>query len=271
MGWRGRHQRSWIFVDTGYNHDGQFESELLHEEPCEIYGMFGVVKADYADNWYVIWRPNRNHTQHYDIKVMSDTNLVRHSRAYDSLEEAIDSITYWLANFEPPAKRKRFRPRDAQQNKVYVWEHVMAREIGPKEIADGNIYSKLERRRSHDYLQTFLVDVCGELGEKIPKLKFRTGGTTSYAGADIRLISDHCTRTVLLHELSHILHRRWGNRSNGKRHQAHGQEFVGIFAYMFIRFGGIDKREIIGHATEAKIKLLLPEQYWDWNESRKAA
>jgi hypothetical protein len=147
----------------------------------------------------------------------------------------------------------------------------MAMEIGPKEITGGAIYSKLERRRSPDYLQSFLVDVCGELGEKVPELKFRTGGTTSYASADIRLISCHRTRTVLLHELSHILHRRWGNRTDGKRHQGHGQEFVGIFAYMLIRFGGIDKREIIGHATKAKVKLLLPERYWDWNESRRAA
>jgi hypothetical protein len=279
MGWRGRHHRNWIYVETGFNHDSQFEAELLHEEPCEIYGLFGVVCAPYTENWYVIWRPNRNYTQWFDIKVMSrEPDRYGHSTAYDSLEEATDSIEYWLANFVPPEKHKRHRPRDSQKNKLYTWEHVMATEIGPKEIGDGPViklmtreYNTLERKRSKTELHAMLRHVCTTLGEKEPPLKFRTGGSCSYAGTDIRLLPVHCTYTVLLHELSHILHKRWGKETDGKRHQAHGQEFVGIFAYMFIRFGGIDKRAIIGHAVKAKIKLLLPKQYWDWNESREAA
>lgn len=271
MGWRGRHQRTWIFVDTGYNHDSMFESELLHEEPCEIYGMFGVVRADYTDNWYVIWRPNRNHTQHYDIKVMSDTGHYGHSTAYDSLEDAIDSITYWLANFEPPAKHKKSRPRDSQKTKVYGWEHLMAREIGPKEIADGNIYAKLERKRSHKHLRNFLTNVCKQMNQKVPKLKFRTGGTTSYAGGSfggIRLLPCHCTELVLIHELTHILHRRVGNRSGGKRHQSHGPEFVGLYMYTLILYAGVDEEKILAHAKENKIKYLLPP---DWPPMEKAA
>lgn len=147
----------------------------------------------------------------------------------------------------------------------------MAREIGPKEIADGNIYNKLERRRSKDELHAMLQHVCTTLDEKIPTLKFRTGGSCSYAGIDIRLLPCHRTYTVLLHELAHILHRRWGRKTDGKSHQAHGREFVGIYAYLFVRFGGIDKSEIIRHAIGNKVKILLPKQYWDWNESRKAA
>jgi hypothetical protein len=193
---------------------------------------------------------------------------------YPTEEAAIASIDYlWQQDFVHPEKHKRYRPRDSQKTKVYRWEHIAANELGPKEIHErGHEISTLERKREHLYIQMFLSEVCLELGEEKPELTFRSGGSTSSAGyAGIKLLPCHCTRTVLLHELAHILHRYWGTKTNGKKHQAHGKEFMGIFAYLLIRFGGIDKTAIIRHARDRKVNLLLPEQYWDWKEKESKA
>jgi hypothetical protein len=280
---RGRHSRNWVYIDSGYHNDSQFEAEVQHEEPCEIYGLFGVVEGRWSGNWYVFWRPNRNHTLHYDLKVMIDPLSHDREIAYKSCGEAVDSITYWLANFVPPAKFKKTRPRDSQKNRCYTWEHKMARDIGPEEFVETRRYpsgdssgvmrNKLERRRSHDLLQSVLEHICNNLGEKVPELKFRSGGSHSFGGTKIRLLPCHCDYLVLMHELAHVLHRRWGRKTDGKRHQSHGQEFVGIYAYLLIRFGEVEKGALLRHAVNAKIKLLLPEQYHEWatTTEKKAA
>lgn len=284
---KGRHERNWVWIDTGYQHDGRVEVEIIHEEKSEGHGVFGVVAPFYTgESWYVIWRPNRNYTTDWKIVVMSEKQESKYSWRegqmedvsvqYDSLGKAIESLSYWQKTFERPEKPKLYRPRDSQKSKMYRWEHRMVEQIGPREItSEGREVSTCERKREHMYLHMYLNEVCNQLGEEKPDLKFRSGGRSSYGGIEIRLLPNHCTITVLLHELAHVLHRRWGRETpNGVIHQAHGKEFVGIYAYLLIRFVGIDKHELLGHAVKSKIKILLPEQYWEWirtNTERKVA
>jgi hypothetical protein len=281
MSWKGRHSRNWIWADIDYNRS---EYELEYEKDASDYGVFGVIGNGYDDEdgeWYVIWRPNRNHTTEYYVKVMSKI-VQQYSWGgtrdepikYDTLDDAISSITTrWQNEFERPEKPKRYRPRDSQKSKLYRWEHIMAREIGPTEPnVEGKDIDMLHRKRDHIYLRMFLNAVCNELGEDKVDLKFRSGGRSSFGGlCGIQLLPCHCHHLVLLHELAHVLHVRWGKKTNGKKHQSHGKEFTGVFAYLLIRFGGIDKTGIIRHAREFKVNLLLPEQYWDWKEQESKA
>jgi hypothetical protein len=252
---------------------------VLHEESCDDYGVFSIVKKDsYAshdDYFVVVWRANRNATRDTTMMRSDEENpWDRVDIHYDTLNEAIESIPHWNKTFKTPKKFKSSRPRDSQKQKMYLWEHAMAAKIGPEEFVETNRYpsgdsvgvmhNKLELKRSHRLLQNVLDHVCLNLGEKTPELKFRTGGSHSFGGYSIQLLPCHCNYLVLLHELAHVLHRRWGTRTDGKRHQSHGQEFVGIYAYLLIRFGEIDKDAILQHAAQSKIKLLLPEQYWTW-------
>ena len=279
MGWKGRHFRNWVTLNSG----GWLcdEYEIMYEESAQGYGVFGVV--GYDDEWRVIWRPNRNHTTDYYIKVMVDRipcadytwrKFREDHTYYKTLDEATRSIaTRWQDEFVGD-KPKRYRPRDSQKRKVYRWEHKMAYEIGGKERLEGSNHdtTMLERLCAHEYLQMFLKSICYELGEEAPELKFRTGGRSSKGGYRIRLLPCHCNQLVLIHELAHVLHRRWGTKTNDQQHQSHGKEFVGIYAYLLIRFGGIDKDEIIGHARFSTVNLLLPERYWNWAKiKRKAA
>jgi hypothetical protein len=273
MGWKGRHQRNWIRLGTWGD-----EYEIHHEEQSNTYGIFGVV--GYDDEWRIIWRPNRNYTTDWKIDVMSKKIEVSYSNypreeevIYPTEEDAIAAIAHWQENFDHPKKPKRYHPRDSQKRKVYRWEHKMAFDIGDQELLDGahRNTTVLERKHDHAHLQTFLSEICSELGEKTPELKFRTGGRSSKGGYRIRLLPCHCNHLVLIHELAHVLHRRWGTKTNDVRHQSHGKEFVGIYAYLLIRFGGIDKDAIIGHARFSTVNLLLPERYWEWKAVKEKA
>jgi hypothetical protein len=275
MGWKGKHNRDWVYLDDGYNS----EYEVHQNIKSNTYGVFGIV--GYDNEWMVFWRPNRNCTTSYYTKLMTEKVESPHSYSgysteavvYATEQDAVDAVeSRWQENFVHPEKRKRYRPRDSQKGKVYRWEHIMAFELGAKEIInERREVIALERRRDNMHLHMFLNEVCQGLREKKPVLKFRSAGRHSFGGITIQLLPCHCTRLILLHELAHVLHRRWGTTTNGKKHQSHGKEFVGIYAYLLIRFGGIDKTAIIRHAAKHKIQLLLPEQYWNWCEKEKKA
>jgi len=278
-GYSGYHERSWVWIDTGYHNRGRIECELEHEVKSTDYGTFGVAHGfGYDEHWWVIWRPNRNYTQEWKISVMSEMRESQFSWekgkmeyapvTYDTLGAAVASLEHWQKSFLHPPRRKRSRPRDSQKSKVYKWEHLMADALGEVELDErGREVSALERKRDHMYVHMFLNDVCRELGESVPELKFRTGGRHSFGGTKIQLLPCHCNHLILLHELAHVLHRRWGRKSaKGVRHQSHGQEFVGIYAYLLIRFANIDKFEIIRHALRFRVQMRIPEQYWVWVE-----
>ena len=115
--------------------------------------------------------------------------------------------------------------------------------------------------------------MCDELDTEEVELKFRSAGSCSTGSAwRIRLLPSHQSKLVLIHEFSHTMHswKYWGDKDEktGKKHQAHGPEFVGVYMYLLIRFGGIDKDAITRHANEHNIKFRLPEQYWEWEKSR---
>jgi len=276
MSWKGRHSRDWVRVTLDYYHN---EYEIRYEEDASNYGVFGIVTDGYDDdddNWYVIWRPNRNHTTEYYIKVMS--NAVEMSWGgtrdeaikYSSLGDAKASIAeHWQTNFKYPEKPKRYRPRDSQKGKLYRWEHIMARDLSSTVINDkGREVDALHQIHDHLYLRMFLTEVRQELNEKAVELRFRSGGRSSFGGiSGIQLLPCHCHHLVLLHELAHVLHKRWMNTIGSEKHQSHGREFVGVFMYLLIRFGGVDKSEITRHANRYKIDFLLPTQYWEWEDS----
>ena len=271
---KGKHHRNWIRPAVGSYCD---EFEVTHEEQSENYGLFGVFDYYDGDEWMVFWRPNRNCTTDWKIKLMEDKIEVSYSNyprteevKYKSEAEAIASISdRWQKEFIPPEKPKRYRPRDVQKTKLYRWEHIMAREVGPTQ--DG--IDMLHQKHPHVRIQMMLNSVLQLLGEKDVTLRFRSGGSSSYGGqySGIQLLPCHCNHLVLLHELAHVLHGRWGNKTNGDKHQAHGREFVGIFMYFLIRFGGVDKSEIIRHANEHNIDFLLPTQHWEWEDSQEKA
>jgi len=272
MGWKGRHHRNWIRPGIGSWCD---EFEVIHEEKSENYGLFGVFAYYDDEEWMVFWRPNRNCTTEWKIKVMSEKIEVSYSNypreeeiKYPTEEDAIAAIAHWQENFEHPEKPKRYRPRDSQKGKLYRWEHIMAREIGPTELNSERKVDLLHQKHDRRYIRKFLKTVCNELGAEDIDLKFRSGGNCSSAGyCGIRLLPCHLNHLVLLHEAAHIQHRHWGNKTDGNKHQAHGREFVGIFMYFLIRFGGVDKSEIIRHANEHKIDFLLPTKFWEWEDS----
>ena len=87
---RGTHPRNWIQVDTGYENDGLVDADIHHEEPCEPYGTFGVIDGGYysRNKWYVIWRPSRRNTRHWDIRVMTHPGQQRVG-VYDCCDDAI--------------------------------------------------------------------------------------------------------------------------------------------------------------------------------------
>jgi hypothetical protein len=279
MGWKGRHCRNYVELNpSGW--EGEYE--VKHEIKSTDYGTFGIVEIGYDDEFMVFWRPNRNHTTSYYCKTMeaqfeclySHTGFSNEPVIYPTIEEATASIPHWQKNFIHPPKRARHRPRDSQKGKVYRWEHIMAFELGGQERLEGyrRDTSILERKHAHIPLRMYLNSVLQLLGEKSVELKFRSGGRHSFGGYQIQLLPSHCNHLILLHELAHVLHRRWGTKTNKQRHQSHGKEFVGIYAYLLIRFCGIDKTKIIRHARTYKVNLLLPEQYWEWKEAeRKAA
>ena len=275
MGWKGRHCRDYVELNSS-GYEGEYE--VRHEIKSTDYGTFGIVEIGYDDQFMVFWRPNRNHTTSYYCKTMEANVECRYSHTgfsnevvvYPTMEAAIDSIPHWQKNFIHPPKRKRYRPRDVQKTKLYRWEHIMAFEIGPT-TTDG--IDTLHNIHPHIHLRMFLNSVSQLLGEKSVELKFRSGGSSSYGGqySGIQLLPCHCNHLVLLHELAHVLHGRWGNKTGGNKHQSHGQEFVGVFMYLLIRFGGVDKSEIIRHANEHKIKFLLPTQHWEWEDVQEKA
>ncbi|KPL07299.1 hypothetical protein AMJ86_04750 [bacterium SM23_57] len=279
--WRGKHSRDYVQIDLGGYHN---EYEVIHEVKSENYGIFGIVER-YDDELYVFWRPNRNCTTDWKIVVIHELVEVSYSTykrkepiEYKSLEDAIASIEHWQTSFEYPEKREKYRPRDSQKSKMYRWEHIMGRDLGKRvegKKALFTIPTELNIKRDHGYLQNFLNKICQDIGMKKPELKFRSAGSCSWGGLfEIRLLPSHCTQLVLTHEIAHAVHIHFGNKTDGKKHQVHGKEFVGYYMYLLIRFCGIDKDAIVRHANDHKIKFLLPEQYWEWakeSEGEKAA
>jgi hypothetical protein len=264
---RGYHSRNYIHFDVGC-YGVYTYYKVLHEITCSTRGVFSIVQ--YEPKTYVVaWRANRNTTR--------DTTLMIHGGIpswdypctnYKTLDEAIASIPYWNRTFNVP--KQPSRTRDAQKSKVYKWEHIMAADLTPTT----NGVNALTVKRDEATLQSQLEFICDVLGERTPKLKLRSGGGCSFAGEyhGIQLLPAHQNYLVLMHELAHILHIRWGSKdSYGNAHQSHGQEYVGVYAYLLIQFGGVEQHALITHAAKARVKLLLPTCYWDWANERKAA
>ncbi len=269
---RGKHERNYIEVDTGHYNDGFIDVGISHEEPCESYGTFGVIDGGcYSNQWYVIWRPSRRHTRNWDIKAMVDPLSFDHIIAYSSCGEAVDSLTYWKENFVPPERENHSRPRDAQKSRVYSWEKWASMTLSPEEEefekrpnggVARKIYASLERKRDKKYLREFLATICAELGEVAPELKFRTGGRCSKGSSErIRLLPCDFTQRMLLHELAHTLQNRW---HDWRTIQAHGKEFVGIYMYLLVRFGGVDYINLMRTANKRKVKFLPPTKQGEW-------
>lgn len=268
---RGTHERNYVEVDTGYDKDGFIDVYVDHEQRCKTRGTFGVIEGSYSGKWYVIWRPSRRHTRHWDIKVMVDPLSFDRIIDYGSCGEAVDSITYWLENYVPPEKEKQSRPRDAQKSRVYSWEKWASMTLSPEEeefVKRPNggvarkIYASLERRREKKYIKEFLSTVCVELGVPAPELKFRTGGRCSKGSSErIRLLPCDLTQRMLLHELSHTLQNRW---NDWRTIQSHGREFVGIYMYLLVRFGGVNYLGLLDTANKRKVKFSMPTEHGEW-------
>jgi hypothetical protein len=273
-------------VDTGYAYGRIEEVELDHEVKSATHGWFGVFETKYAEKYFVLWRATRNHQKEYNTFVMHNEvdkrpgySWKRDYIAYDSLADAINSIPTWETTFEFP-KPERRRLRDSQKSKFYTWEHMMVKALGPtEEIESGKwpngdttvvLRTIASRTRSEKYLNLALDHICINMYEDRPDLKFRTGGSMSTGGLrdGIKLLPCHMSLHILIHELAHVLTRTWFGR---RGIQGHGQEYAGVFAYLMIRFCDIDKSALISHAAKAKIKLVLPEKYWQWEERRTNA
>lgn len=275
---RGTHSRNFVEVDTGHYNDGFIDVDISHEEPCESYGTFGVIDGGcYSSQWYVIWRPSRRHTRNWDIKVMVDPLSFDHIIAYSSCGEAVKSLAYWKENFVPPERKKSGHVRDVQKSRVYSWEKWASMTLSPEEEefeprpnggVRRKIYASLERTRDKKYLRKFLKTVCAELGEEAPELKFRKGGQRSFGGNKrIRLTNFNLTQRMLLHELAHGLTYRWTKGDV----QSHGKEFVGIYMYLLVRFGGVDYINLMRSANKRKVKFLPPTEQGVWCLKEAAA
>ena len=272
---RGRHDRRWIkcydLDGNGYD-EYEVEYEVAAQDPG--YGVFSIIHHWYREKYYVVWRKNRNVTR--DTIVMRDPLggdhvWQREEVGYGTLDLAIMSLDAWNTCFEFPMREKRHRPRDSQKSKVYRWEHQMAKDIGTTEQVSTGKWPNgsesfvernyLERKRSDTFLRDALEHICFNMNEHPVELKFRTGGRSSFGGRNIRLLPCHRNLLVLLHELAHVLTRRW---YGGKRIQSHGPEFVGVYAYLLIRFGEVKRDAIVRHAAKANVKMSLPDRYWTW-------
>lgn len=280
---RGTHHRNFVYANVGHAHGHVHEVELEHETKSETYGWFSVFHSYYSSKYFVLWRATRNHQKEYTTFVMHDGvdqrpvySWERDYLAYDSMADALNSISMWERIFEFP-KPKRRRLRDSQKSKFYTWEHMMIKDLGPTEeveihkwpngdttVAEHAIAS---RKRSEKYLNLALDHICINMYVDRPPLKFRTGGSMSTGGLrdGIKLLPCHKNLHILIHELAHVLTRTWFGR---RGIQGHGQEYAGVFAYLMIRFCDIDKAALISHAAKAKVKLVLPEQYWEWEQER---
>lgn len=279
---RGRHSRNYIYCCYLREYE---EFEVVHEAPCTArYGIFSVIKDHWRENTYfIVWRKNRNTTRDTTIMregmPLGDAHPWQYDEAvYSSLQDAIDAIPHFNLNFEPPPKPKR-GPRDSQKRKVYRWEHVMAREVGPQvdnprwrpgHPRHGEKVPELEVWRDEKWITDFVAKVCRELNEEPVKVSFRSGGRCSFGGRwRIRLLPSHRNVLVILHELAHSFHGRWNARSH--QEQSHGKEFVGIYIYLLARFGGCDAQAVTMHAHRSKVKVVMPDRYWTWDALRKEA
>lgn len=288
MSYRGHHERDYIELDTGWDLDRLDSYYIEHEEKNPNgKGNFFVVSLRYFSGKHVVgWRPSRNALASYHTFAMTVTDPENPKRkvveSYSSMEDAIASIPFWAESFEVPehyTRKNSNKSRDSQKSKVYKWEHKMAFDIGPKIDADAGVWpntvvsrDKLHQRCTPQFLRNMLEHICINLGEKVPALKFRKSGSHSFGGTDIRLLPVHCNRLILLHELAHVLHRRWGNTDdNGKLHAGHGKEFVGIYVYLLTRFGEVDLNRLTGHLREYGIKYELPIQFSEWLMQQKKA
>lgn len=288
--YRGRHERDYVSIDSGWDLERCGAYYTLYEEANPHgKGSFFVVELTYTKTYIVGWRPNRNCTTEFHTHAMTTKELVdgrNRSKVvgYDSYDDAVASISEWARTFVIPehyTNKKNRRIRDSQKSRVYRWEHKMARDIGPKINVDLGIPAtklnsiqrdQLEQRCTNRFLLDFLAKICQDLDQEAPNLRFRKSGRCSYGGYDIRLLPEHCNRLILMHEFSHVLHRRWSK--NHDKEQSHGKEFVGIYAYLLIRFGGVDQDKLVEHMLEHNIKFEFPKQFGEWilaNNTRKAA
>lgn len=278
MSYQGSHDRNCLEVYLfGYSTWGR----VVYEANARIIGEHGVFSVVHIkDEGYIVaWRPGRNVTRHWNIRLMTnDVDGYPYGRTeiYETRQEACDSIPEWMYRFKYPKKEKHWRmPRDSQRSKVYRWEHKMAHDIGQKEEVLSKTYGgtgyistdvyverdSLSLRRSREFLQKTLNEICSGLDEEVPTLKFRSGGQRSYGGFNIRLAPSHNNTLILVHELAHVIHRRWGDWTT---ESAHGAEYVGIYAYMLVRFCGVDYNQLILHARDAGVKISMPKQFWNW-------
>jgi hypothetical protein len=244
---------------------------VRYERKHPVQGLISVCRNVGKGKYFIIWRNSRNSVR--DFLVMYRNSGIEYSSlfVFDDLESAVRNIPTAIAQFQVPqiyrkisTIRRTGRIRDSQRSKVYRWERG-------SRISTPDVINTL----SINDLREFSKSICSELGldfKECPTIRSRSGCSSGYYLVDniIKLIPEHHERLTLIHELSHFLVRYWVSRD--KVVAAHGQEFVGIYCYLMIRFLNKDYYDLMDSLREARIAVTMPTQYYLWlNEYKKAA
>jgi len=182
----------------------------------------------------------------------------------NKLFSAVISLALKDASEVNAAKRKALQlyfdnkeAPDSQRQKVYKWEFSELVSIIPatKPLS----IEKMSR------IMTKIISVFGLPKEKIhimnsaSRSKTRLGVTKSYrddmqSDPNFIVVDVHdSSLETLLHESAHML--TWFYNSRKDRVQAHGAEFVGVYAYLLSEFYGVDEKIILDSMKQFGLKV----------------
>lgn len=188
-----------------------------------IFSIVGLRVSGYFDKFKAI---------RITVNVIDKNNFTVIKREYENPKKYREENKNYLA-----VVSKVFNKKDYQRGKVYGWEQDNFKNLGMFE-------SVFTERKMVDFVNYVLEK------EKIPQLKIIFINQGNYSSFNFNYHLDQndlhlkfqtraLNKFLALHELAHyiVYHKRL-------KEQAHGAYFVGIYAYLLIKYIGFKKERI---------------------------
>jgi len=146
--------------------------------------------------------------------------------------------------------------RDSQREKVYQWEyHINASGAVPREMYWDRALLELDEWCFAVWQVEHKRLGLSEFPTPIVKLRKRNAlhAECDPATREILLASGLRRKSVVLHELAHVLTPNARNEAGGW----HGPVFVGVFIHLLRQYGGADETKMLAEAARCRVQVKI--------------
>lgn len=194
-----------------------------------------------GDTAWVVWTLRE---RQYTCELLKSFQEVYYDEPGVIYQKALDWVK--TTQFILTGRRSRStKVRDSQRRKVYNWERVVLDYYNSPTL-------------THNEMTDFVKKVTAENGIVLRKLKYRSGGSCSFARSrdELQFLPCHMNKIIACHEIAHlIVNDKWIKKVYEKRVAGHGPEFVREYVNLLVKYCGFNEAQLVNSLKLHKVKI----------------